>query len=122
MSLKKSIISKKGEEIAKSFLIKNDYKILKTNYRCRDGEIDIIALDKNILVFFEIKTRSNLLFGPIINQISEKKANTIYNVAEDFIINHVKCEMDCRIDIICIFMDGNDVKSIEHFKNVYLKY
>ena len=53
---KSHITGKIGEKIAQEYLIKNDYEILVKNFRCKQGEIDIIAKDKNELVFIEVKT------------------------------------------------------------------
>ncbi len=52
-----------GERLAKEYLLSQGYKILELNYRNKIGEIDIIALYKNILVFIEVKTRTSLSFG-----------------------------------------------------------
>ena len=53
------IIGNYGEDIAVKFLQKNKYKIIERNFLCKCGEIDIIAKDKNILVFVEVKSRTN---------------------------------------------------------------
>lgn len=52
-----------GEDVAEKFLDKNGYKIIERNFNCRFGEIDIIAMDNNCLVFVEVKTRSGNRYG-----------------------------------------------------------
>ena len=61
--LSKKQLGDLGEDISEIFLVKKGYSILKRNYRCRLGEIDLIAKDKNKIIFFEVKTRTNLNFG-----------------------------------------------------------
>ena len=63
-------IGKTGEEIAKKYLLENNYKIVAKNFRCKFGEIDIIAYDKEELVFIEVKTRTSNKYGTGINSIN----------------------------------------------------
>ena len=58
-----NILGKRGEQLAVSFLEKKGYQILATNWRHRRAEIDIIAMDEDVLVFVEVKTRNNNNFG-----------------------------------------------------------
>ena len=57
-------LGKQGEEIALRFLKKKGYRIIQTNYSCKLGEVDIVAKEKDTLVFIEVKTRTSLAFGP----------------------------------------------------------
>ena len=69
-------IGKLGEELAVGYLQKQNYKIIERNFECRQGEIDIIALDKNELVFIEVKTRTSIKYGKpaeAVNQIKKKQ-------------------------------------------------
>ena len=59
-------IGKFGEKIAANHLKRNGYRILENNFRCKFGEIDIIALHRDTMVFVEVKTRKNNLFGNLI--------------------------------------------------------
>ncbi len=81
---RKKIIGHTGEVLAKNFLIKKGYEILFTNYRTKIGEIDIIALENNELVFIEVKTRTNKNFLAS-EAITYKKQKTIANVGEIFL-------------------------------------
>ena len=53
----------RGEKLAKDFLKKRGYRILETNYRCPEGEIDIVAKHQDSLVFIEVRTKTSLEFG-----------------------------------------------------------
>lgn len=78
------IIGNRGEIIARNFLINKGYEILLTNYRTKLGEIDIIALEKNELVFIEVKTRTNRNFLAS-ESITYKKQITLASVGELFL-------------------------------------
>ena len=68
-----------GEDEAIRYLIKNKYKIIERNYSCKLGEIDIIAKDKDVLVFIEVKTRTNDKYGsPSLAVNYYKKRKIIY--------------------------------------------
>ncbi len=112
-----------GENLAREYLIKKGYKILSNNFRTRYGEIDIIAEMNGVLVFVEVKTRTNSSFGPVISQISEKKVNRIYKTAEYYIGKFLKKDMDCRIDLICLFTDGEAFENyhIKHIENIFIQ-
>lgn len=71
---------KRGEELAKDFLLKKGYKIIETNKRfSRFCEIDIIALDKNMLVFVEVKTRTSTICGHPLEAVTKTKYEHIKN-------------------------------------------
>ena len=103
-------IGKLGEDIAAHYLKQHGYKILDRNFECRQGEIDIIAIDKKELVFIEVKTRTSNKFGfpsEAVNKIKQKHMLQtiqyylyIRNLSEEFI----------RIDIIEIFINDNIYK------------
>ncbi len=110
-----------GEAIAGDYLAEKNYKIITRNYRCRYGEIDIIAEKDGVLVFVEVKTRTNKSFGPVISQISQKKINRIYKTAEYYIGKFLKTDKDCRIDLIILFTDGVNFENyqIKHIENIF---
>ena len=62
--MEKKELGKKGEELALRFLKKRGYRIIEKNYVCKMGEMDIIAKEKDTLVFIEVKTRTSTVFGP----------------------------------------------------------
>ena len=95
---------KKGELIAKEYLVSKGYRILNTNYRNKIGEIDIIALDKDILVFIEVKTRTNINFGYPYEAVNMKKQDKILRCSYVYIkYNNLK-NYQLRYDIIEVFL------------------
>lgn len=108
-----------GEEIAKNYLINNDYKILAQNYHSRFGEIDIIAKDKDCFVFVEVKTRSSASFGTALEAITVFKLRKIIKTSQ-FYLNQFKLGDVCyRFDAIEVkFLNGESL--IDHIQNITL--
>lgn len=109
-------IGKNGEEIAKVYLEKNGYKILETNKRfSRFCEIDIIALEKNTLVFVEVKTRKTLAFGHPLEAITSVKYKHITQGLFMYLKEHPEYKK-YRIDAVSVVLTP-EVK-VEHLKNI----
>ncbi len=106
----------KGEKAAAKFLKKNKYKILCQNFRCRLGEIDIIAMDKDILVFAEVKQRKNSDFGNPSDFVDFRKQRKIRKTAEMYLLKN-KIKPMCRFDVIEVIGEKNF--SITHIKNAF---
>ena len=106
-----------GEDIAKNYLLKLGYKVLKTNWHySKNAEIDIIAVDKNTLVFVEVKTRSSLNYGHPFEAISQSKVNKINSAILAYLsINDEKYD-SYRFDGIAVIGLKNPM--IEHVKNL----
>lgn len=107
-----------GEKIACNFLCLNGYKIIETNYRCRDGEMDIIACQRDTLVFVEVKTRKSFVFGIPEESITPSKMQKLKAVAEHYQQNHDNLPADWRIDVVAIEVNGaGKVSRIELIEN-----
>lgn len=111
-------IGKLGEKLAEKYLLKNNYKMVEKNFRCKFGEIDIIAYDKKELVFIEVKTRTSNKYGTGINSIDKNKEKHLYKTAEYYLCNK-KINIGIRIDAIEITLNKGIV-SIKHYKNIIL--
>ncbi len=106
-------IGKKGEILAAGFLQELGFEILQFNYRFKRAEIDLIAISESILIFIEVKLRSNLLFGQPETFVSIRKQKRIKRAAENYIFEKNWLN-DIRFDIVSI-VNTNGVISIEHF-------
>ena len=108
-----------GEDAAVSFLRKKHYRILERNFREGYGEVDIIAVKDNVLVFVEVKTRSSSLYGTPFEAIDPKKLRVLVKCANYYkYILHPELPDDLRIDAIGVIVNGQKVKSIEEIENV----
>jgi len=94
-----------GEKLARDFLRKRDYNILETNYRCPEGEIDIIARHKGSLVFIEVRTKKSLQFGTPEESITPTKMEKLRTVAARYQQTHDNLPSTWRIDVVAIEMD-----------------
>ena len=91
-----------GEKRAREFLKKRGYRILETNFRCREGEIDIIARDKDYLVFVEVRTRTGSQFGTPEESITFAKREKLTSVALAYLQTHRNLPSLWRFDVVAI--------------------
>ena len=99
-------IGKEGEELAVKFLKKNGYGIVERNYRCPYGEIDIIAMDSDVLVFVEVKTRTSDLFGLPKESVDARKQRHIIKASTEYLARSGLTDTPARFDVVSIEMDG----------------
>ena len=104
-----------GENIAVSYLEKIGYKIIDRNFECRQGEIDIVALDNDIIVFIEVKTRASALYGLPKEAVNQTKKKHIYSSAEYYVFTHNLENEPIRIDVIEIYKKQGIYK-VHHIK------
>ena len=111
-------LGRKGEELAAEHLKKKGYKILEKNYRRYRGEIDIIAKDKNYLVFVEVKASRSSSFGPPIFRVDKRKKRQLGKIARAYYQHHRLYDQDSRFDVVTVtFADGK--VEIEHIINAF---
>ena len=115
---KKVELGRKGEEIASVFLEDKGYIIIKRNYMIGHSDIDILARNKEFLVFVEVRTKSKKDRGMPEDTLTKKKLRRMKNTAELYIaFNHY--EGLARLDAVCIILDDSDtVKHLEHYEGV----
>lgn len=94
------ILGQQGEEYAVKYLIRKGCIILERNYRCRYGEIDIIALDQGILCFIEVKTRTRMDYGLPCQAVDRRKEQHIKKCAYHYINLYHMEDREIRIDIV----------------------
>ncbi len=109
-----------GENQAVIYLEKLGYRIIQRNYRFSHGEIDVIAVKENILVFVEVKTRRNDNYGDIKFAIDPKKQKQIRKIAESFIFEFADTLTfeEIRFDSIFVMYENNR-HQIEHLENAF---
>ncbi|MBR3249937.1 MAG: YraN family protein [Clostridia bacterium] len=111
------IIGKYGEDVAVRFLEQKGYKIIERNFSCRQGELDIIARNNEYIVFIEVKTRSNFLYGTPIEAVGKNKQKHIFRVAKYYLHIHRLENHFVRFDVIEVFIDRGIAK-VNHIKQV----
>ncbi len=107
-----------GERAAKQFLQEKGHRILHTNYRWERKEIDIISLDKDVLVFTEVKSRTSFDFGYPEAAVDEKKQENIKQVAESFLLDNPEFHQ-IRFDTIAIILKSEVIIEIVHWEDAF---
>jgi putative endonuclease len=104
---------KEGEKIAAAFLKKKGYKIIETNYRCPLGEIDIIAREKDEIVFVEVKTRKSPEMGYPEQAVGINKQKKMSQLALWY-LQKKDADAKARFDVVAVTMSasGNEVRLI----------
>ena len=107
-----------GEKLAGEFLKQRGYHILQTNYRCPEGEIDIVARHKDSLVFIEVRTKKSLEFGSPEESITAVKMGRLRAAAYRYQQAHDNLPASWRIDVVAIELDHKDkISRIELIEN-----
>ena len=91
-----------GEQMAVQFLQRQGYRIQHQNYRCRGGEVDIVAWDGPTLVFIEVKARDGRKFGDGAEAVTAMKQRRIARLAMDYIARHRLVDCPCRFDVVSV--------------------
>lgn len=103
------------EDMAANYLKEHEFEILKRNYKCKIGEIDIIAFKDNILHFIEVKYRKSSDYGYSIQAISKAKQRKIIKSAQWFMLeNNISDNISCSFDVIAV-----QGKNIQYIFNGY---
>lgn len=111
-------LGRQGEILAVSYLKGRKYKILETNYRCRCGEIDIIARDGSVLVFVEVKARRSTSYGPPQLSVTPFKQRQISKAALTYLTKNRLTGVDARFDVLALLL-REDQPVIEHIKDAF---
>ncbi|MBO5478323.1 MAG: YraN family protein [Clostridia bacterium] len=108
---------KLGEDLACRYLQNQGYKILERNFKARQGEIDIIAMDKKELVFIEVKTRTNINYGKPVEAVGSKKQKHLIKTVEYYLYSRNLENEFIRIDVIEIYLYHNKYR-VNHIKQI----
>lgn len=117
----KQNLGREGEAKARSFLEGKGWDILDQNWRPAGAksvyEIDLVAKDRENLVFVEVKTRTDGKKIPVYTALSHKKKESLLKAAQIYLSQKECWDASCRFDLICIWLENNQIK-IEHYDNV----
>jgi putative endonuclease len=118
MTKERISLGKFGEDLARERLKDLGYRILKTNYRCSLGEVDLVARDGDVLVFVEIKTRKSESLGQIKEVVNRRKQSQLSKVALAYLKSNNLWGSKARFDVVAIRLIGGK-KEIEIIKNAF---
>jgi putative endonuclease len=94
-----------GEKLARDFLKKKGYKIRETNFRCREGEIDVVAQKRDCLVFVEVRTKTGADFGSPEESVTFAKKEKLIASALAYLGSHKDLPKSWRIDFVAVELD-----------------
>ncbi len=108
-----------GERIACRFLLRHGFDILTRRFRAAGGEIDIIAYEREVLAFIEVKTRASRRFGEPWEFVDWRKRRILQRTAEEFIALHRLDHCVCRFDIVAVLAPGTAVEEVALFRDAF---
>ncbi|MHB1421101.1 MAG: YraN family protein [Bacillota bacterium] len=109
-----------GEEAAAAFLVTKGYRVLHRNFRCRLGELDIVARHQEYLVFIEVRTRSTSDFGAPQESVDYHKQARLRQLAQFYLSRYGLKEENCRFDVVGVILNhSGGVSRIELWDNAF---
>jgi putative endonuclease len=114
----RQVLGKEGERIAERFLKKKGYKLVERNYRCAAGEIDLILLDRRVIVFVEVKTRTGHGFGTPLEAVEFRKQRKMIHAAQYFLSAKGLHQREARFDVVGISWPQSE-PLVEHIENAF---
>jgi len=108
-----------GETIAAEYLTKHGYILIDRNFKARYGEIDLITLQKNTLIFIEVKTRLGNTYGTPEDAVTPRKIHEVVITAQYYILLHPELPTSQRIDVIALELNSDrTIRDLRHIKNI----
>jgi len=112
-------LGRRGEKAALHFLQKHGYQILEYSYRCKVGEIDIVAREGTEMVFVEVKTRCSLSFGLPVESISRQKRKKLTQLALIYLGHHKLDNTPCRFDVVGVLLEKDKIVEIKLIRDAF---
>ena len=110
---------RRGERIAARFLLRQGFDILARRYHGRSGEVDLIAFEKDTLVFVEVKARSSRVFGEPWEFVDWRKQQILRRTAEEFIAGHDLGQYAYRFDIVAVVAPEKAPVQVMLYRNAF---
>jgi putative endonuclease len=114
----KDDLGREGEQVAAEYLERAGLRVLDRNWRCAEGEIDIVAAERQVMVVCEVKTRSSTRFGTPLEAITRHKQARLRRLAMRWLVAHGVLFDEVRIDVIGLIRDKAGHYEIEHVRGV----
>jgi putative endonuclease len=115
----KDVLGRRGERLAEQFLTAAGLEIVDRNWRCTQGEIDLIARDGDALVFVEVKTRTSTAFGHPLEAITSVKLARLRRLAAAWCAEHDARARSIRLDAVAVLAPPSGEPIIEHLRGIF---
>ncbi len=114
----KDVLGRQGEQLAAEHLRQDGLRVLDRNWRCAEGEIDIVAAERRSLVICEVKTRSSVRYGTPLEAVSRAKRSRLRRLAACWLVAHGVLFDEIRIDVVGVLRTESGDFTVEHVRGV----
>lgn len=114
----KDVLGRQGEQLAVEHLRQDGLRVLDRNWRCAEGEIDIVAAERRALVICEVKTRSSVRYGTPLEAVSRAKRSRLRRLAVCWLVAHGVLFDEIRIDVVGVLRTESGDFTVEHVRGV----
>jgi putative endonuclease len=115
----KDVLGRRGEDLAVEYLTDQGLVVLSRNWRCRDGELDVVATDQHRLVVCEVKTRSTDWFGEPAEAVNGRKAARIRRVTQAWLSTHGVKWVEVRFDVVSVVAAPGRPVTVAHYESAF---
>lgn len=115
----KDVLGRRGEDLAVEYLTDHGLVVLSRNWRCRDGELDVVATDQDRLVVCEVKTRSTDWFGEPAEAVNGKKAARIRRVTQAWLATYSVKWVEVRFDVVSVVAAPGRPVTVAHYEGAF---
>jgi putative endonuclease len=115
----KDVLGRRGEDLAANFLEQQGLVVLSRNWRCRHGELDLVATDADRLVVCEVKTRSGTGFGAPAEAVDGRKAARIRRVTQAWLAAHQVHWVEVRFDVVAVLAEPGRPVTVQHYRAAF---
>jgi putative endonuclease len=108
-----------GEDLAVTYLTDEGLTVLDRNWRCREGELDVVARDRTTLVFCEVKTRRGIGYGDPVEAVTHAKQRRLRVLAQRWLAAHSEHAPEVRFDVIGILLRPDGLAKVTHLPGAF---
>jgi putative endonuclease len=115
----KDVLGRRGEDLAAQYLERQGLVVLSRNWRCRHGELDLVATDSVRLVVCEVKTRSSTRFGVPAEAVDRRKAARIRLITRAWLAAHQVRWCEIRFDVLAVVAEPGAPVAVQHYEAAF---
>lgn len=115
----KDELGRRGEDVAARFLEQQGLVVLSRNWRCRHGELDVVATDADRLVVCEVKTRAGTRYGEPAEAVTDRKQARIRKVTQAWLAAHRTGWVEIRFDVLAVLARPGRPVTVQHYRGVF---
>ncbi len=114
----KDAVGRHGEDVAAAFVQDAGWTVLDRNWRCADGELDLVALDGDELVAVEVKTRRSVAYGTPAEAVTARKLARVRRLTAQWLSAHEERPRSVRVDVIAVLLPARGPAEVDHLVGV----